>query len=99
MKLIDNHIDSLNQLCNTYNVDKMYLFGSALNSNFNAKSDIDFLVKFKSIELTGYFDNYFDFKESLKNLFGREIDLVEEQTLRNPILIRSINRSKELVYG
>jgi predicted nucleotidyltransferase len=99
MKLIDNHIDSLNHLCNTYNVDKMYLFGSALNSNFNAKSDIDFLVKFKSIELTGYFDNYFDFKESLKNLFGREIDLVEEQTLRNPILIRSINRSKELVYG
>ena len=99
MKLIDTHIDSLNQLCNTYNVDKMYLFGSALNSNFNAKSDIDFLVKFKSIELKEYFDNYFDFKESLKNLVGREIDLVEEQTLRNPILIRSINRSKELVYG
>jgi predicted nucleotidyltransferase len=99
MKLIDRHIDNLNQLCNTYNVDKMYLFGSALNSNFNAKSDIDFLVKFKSIELAQYFDNYFDFKESLKNLFGREIDLVEEQTLRNPILIRSINRSKELVYG
>ena len=99
MKLIDSHIDSLNQLCNTYNVDKMYLFGSALNSNFNAKSDIDFLVKFKSIELTEYFDNYFDFKESLKNLFGREIDLVEEQTLRNPILVKSINRSKELVYG
>ncbi|MEJ5996444.1 nucleotidyltransferase domain-containing protein [Pedobacter sp. Du54] len=99
MKLIDNHIESLNQLCNTYNVDKMYLFGSALNSNFNAKSDIDFLVKFKSIELKEYFDNYFDFKESLKNLFGREIDLVEEQTLKNPILIRSINRSKELVYG
>jgi len=99
MKLIDSHIDSLNQLCNTYNVDKMYLFGSALNSNFNSRSDIDFLVKFKSIDLAQYFDNYSDFKESLKNLFGREIDLVEEQTLRNPILIRSINRSKELVYG
>ena len=99
MKLIDNHIDSLNELCSTYNVDKMYLFGSALNSDFNSKSDIDFLVKFKSIELTKYYDNYFYFKESLKDLFGREIDLLEEQALKNPILIRSINRSKELIYG
>lgn len=99
MKLIDSHIDTLTELCHTYNVDKMYLFGSALNSNFTAKSDIDFLVRFKSIELTKYFDNYINFKEKLKALFGREIDLVEEQTLRNPILIRSINRSKELVYG
>ena len=99
MKLIDSHIDTLTELCYTHNVDKMYLFGSALNSNFNAKSDIDFLVKFKSIDLAKYFDNYINFKEKLKNLLGREIDLVEEQTLKNPILIRSINRSRELVYG
>ena len=99
MKLIDNHIDSLTALCNTYNVDKMYIFGSALNSNFNAKSDIDFLVKFKNIELSKYFENYMNFKENLKKLFGRDVDLLEEQTLRNPILIKSINRSKELVYG
>lgn len=99
MKLIDNHIDSLIALCNIYNVDKMYLFGSALNSSFNDESDMDFLVKFKSIELAEYYDNYFNFKEKLKSLFGRDIDLVEEQTLRNPILIKSINRSKKLVYG
>jgi len=99
MKLIDNHIDSLTELCNMYNVDKMYLFGSALNSNFNAKSDIDFLVRFKNIELSKYFENYMNFKENLKKLFGRDVDLLEEQTLRNPILIKSINRSKELVYG
>ena len=46
-----------------------------------------------------YFDNYMDFKERLEKLFGREVDLVEEQTLRNPILINSINKSKELIYG
>jgi predicted nucleotidyltransferase len=58
MELIGNYIGSLTELCNAYNVDKMYLFGSALNSNFNVKSDIDFLVKFKNIELSKYFDNY-----------------------------------------
>jgi len=77
----------------------MYLFGSALTSKFKKDSDLDFLVKFKSIELAGYFDNYITFKANLSELFGRDIDLVEEQTLKNPILIKSINNNKELIYG
>ena len=99
MKNIDFNIENLNKLCINYNVEKMYLFGSVLNSNFNKDSDVDLLVKFKEIELAEYFDNYINFKEKLVELFGREVDLLEEQTLRNPILIKSINSSKELVYG
>lgn len=99
MRIVDQNIEDLKILCTMYNVEKMYLFGSALNSKFNKKSDIDLLVKFKSIELSKYFDNYMDFKENLEKLFGREVDLVEEQTLRNPILINSINKSKKLIYG
>ena len=99
MGIVDRNIEDLQRLCTMYNVEKMYLFGSALNANFNKESDIDFLVKFKFIELSKYFDNYMDFKENLERLFGREVDLVEEQTLRNPILINSINKSKELIYG
>ncbi len=99
MGIVDKNIEDLKKLCIMYNVEKMYLFGSSLNANFNMKSDIDLLVKFKSIELSKYFDNYMDFKERLEKLFGRKVDLVEEQTLRNPILINSINKSKELIYG
>ena len=99
MVLIDNNIESLKKLCLLYNVDKMYLFGSALSSNFTNKSDIDFLVKFKKIELGVYFENYLSLKENLQSLFGRQVDLLEEQTLKNPILIKSINSSKELIYG
>jgi predicted nucleotidyltransferase len=75
------------------------LFGSSLTDAFNNESDIDFLVKFKSIDLSIYFDNFLGLKENLEKLFGRKVDLIEEQTLRNPILIKSINSSKELVYG
>ena len=84
MGIVDRNIEDLKRLCKIYNVEKMYLFGSALNSNFNKESDVDLLVKFKVIELSKYFDNYMDFKEKLENLFGHEVDLVEEQTLRNP---------------
>ncbi len=97
--LLDNYLENFKKLCTAYNVDKMYLFGSALNSNFNKESDLDFLVKFKSIDPLLYFDNYIDFKEKLEKLFGRHVDLLEQQALRNPILIRSIDKSKELVYG
>ena len=38
-------------------------------------------------------------KQELKTLFNREIDLLEEQTLKNPILINSINKNKALIYG
>jgi predicted nucleotidyltransferase len=96
---LEENLSTLKKLCTDYHVDKMYLFGSALHSNFSEESDIDFLVKFKSIDLSYYFQNYMAFKTSLELLFGRKIDLVEEQTLKNPILIKSINESKELIYG
>lgn len=99
MGIVEQKMDDIKRLCILYNVDKMYLFGSVLNSSFNEKSDIDLLVKFKSMELSNYLDNYIGFKENLEALFGREVDLVEEQTLRNPVLIKSINNSKSLIYG
>lgn len=99
MKVIENYIERLRKLCDMHKVDKMYLFGSALGPEFSEHSDIDFLVKFKPIDLAHYFENYMKFKETLKELLGREVDLVEEQTLKNPILIKSIDESKELIYG
>jgi len=73
---------------------ELYAFGSAGSGNFRPDSDIDLLVKFGNVDLFNYFDNYMDLKESLEELLNREVDLVEEQTLKNPILIRSINRNK-----
>ena len=99
MNLVQNHIEKIKNLCIAYNVERMYLFGSALRNDFRPESDIDFLVKFKIINLADYLENYLDFKEQLKKLLGREVDLLEEQTLKNPILINSINKNKELIYG
>ncbi|MBK5213130.1 MAG: nucleotidyltransferase domain-containing protein [Flavobacteriaceae bacterium] len=99
MKNIVNHIDGIKLLCELHKVDKMYLFGSAVSDNFNQNSDVDFLVRFKKFDLAGYFDNYISFKEELSSLLQREVDLLEEQTLKNPVLIESIENSKQLIYG
>jgi predicted nucleotidyltransferase len=98
MYLINQNKEIIKNLCETHNVDKLYLFGSATTTKFSEDSDIDFLVKFKPFDLKLYFVNYIDFKSKLKDLLRREIDLLEEQTLKNPYLISSIEENKELIY-
>ena len=99
MELIYEHIKELRALCIKHKVKELYIFGSILSEFFNENSDLDLLVKFDIIDLLDYFDNYMDFKESLENLFDRQIDLVEVQTVKNPILKRSIDRNKIIIYG
>jgi len=99
MNLIKKNIEKIKYLCETHNVERLYIFGSATTSKYNKDSDIYFLVKFKSFDLKLYFVNYHDLQSKLHQLLNREIDLVEEQTLKNPYLIRSIEENKELIYG
>ena len=99
MKIFKNKKEQLRLLCTQHKVDRMYAFGSVVDDKLAADSDVDLLVKFKKFDLSLYFENYLALKENLTKLLERDIDLVEEQTLRNPILIRSINRNKALIYG
>ncbi len=99
MKIIQEHISELKKLCERYHVAELYVFGSIVSERFTSESDIDFLVKFSGVEPLDYFDNYMDFKSDLGTLFSREIDLVEMQAIRNPILKKSIDRDKINLYG
>ena len=94
--LIKKNIDNIAALCKTHKVNSMFLFGSATNADFSQQSDVDFLVRFSdSIELMEYADNYFDFLASLENLLQRNVDLVSEKSLKNPVLIKQINKTKK----
>lgn len=81
-----------------HKVKELYLFGSILSDKFNESSDIDMLILFYNVELLEYFDNYIDLKEKLEQLFNRQVDLVENQAVRNPIFRKVLDREKILVY-
>ena len=98
MDIIEKNIDSLISLCKQHKVKELYIFGSILTSKFNKDSDIDMLVQFDNIDILEYADNYFDFKEKLEKLLGREIDLLENQAIRNPIFRKILDRDKKIVY-
>lgn len=100
MHLINDNIHKLYDLCKKHKVRKLYAFGSILTSRFNDQSDIDILVDFNSeIDHNTYADNYFDFYHALRNLFGRDVDLVDESAVRNPFFKEELEETKYLIYG
>ena len=99
MNVVEQNLSSVFEICRVHNVKNMYLFGSILTENFSSDSDVDFLVSFDKVDLSQYFNNYMDFKEKLEHLLNRPVDLLEEQTVKNPVLRRSIDRNKKLIYG
>ncbi|WP_277639180.1 nucleotidyltransferase family protein [Bacteroides graminisolvens] len=99
MKLIENNIQKIIDLCKRHKVHKLFVFGSVLTDRFNDDSDVDLVVDFNKTEVEDYFDNYFDFKYALQDLLGREIDLLEEQTIKNPYLKKNVDSTKMLIYG
>ena len=98
-RIIKAKLPELINLCQQHEITSLYLFGSANTEQFDNDSDIDLLVTFGNIDLFNYFDNYMNLKEELERIFERKIDLIEEKTVRNPVLRRSIDRNKTLIYG
>ncbi len=44
-------------------------------------------------------DNYYNLKFSLEDIFKRNVVLLEENTIRNPYFLETLNKSKKLIYG
>jgi predicted nucleotidyltransferase len=87
-------------LCREHAVERLFLIGSATGAEFDAtKSDVDFLVVFRAQARSGYDDVFFRLLEKLEALFGRPVDLIEARTLKNPYMIASVNRTKQLLYA
>ena len=99
MSIIDRNIEKIKALCSKHKVSRLFVFGSVLTEHYNQSSDIDFVVDFSDVDIYNYADNYFDLKISLENLLNRQIDLLEEKAINNPYLRKSIDSSKQLIYG
>ncbi len=99
MKMIELNMNRIVALCKKYKVNRLFVFGSVLTDKFNSESDVDMIVDFKKEEVCDYFDNYFDFKYSLQDLFGRDVDLIEEQSIKNPYFKSNVESTRQLIYG
>lgn len=105
--IIEKNIETIKMLCKEHHIKSLYAFGSAVMGEFTSQSDIDLLY---TPDYTG-FDNknpadnpydpflvYFDLKEKLENLLGRQVDLIHDRKFKNKYLNESIVCTKTPLY-
>lgn len=88
----------LEALCRKWQVRELSLFGSALRGDFSPESDVDVLVSFDPGAPWDLWD-LIEMQGDLERLFGRPVDLVEREGLRNPWRREEILRTKRVLYA
>lgn len=86
-------------LCKSHDVEELYAFGSSISNRFNEQtSDIDLLVELKTTDPIQRGENLMDLWEKFEEFFHRKVDLLTNNAIKNPILRKSIDSSKLLIY-
>ena len=88
----------IQEFCRKYGVEEFSLFGSVLRDDFGPDSDVDVMLKFKP----GYgftFENTPDIQDDLQRIFGRAVDVIEKDRIRNPFRRHAIMSSYRVVYA
>ncbi len=90
--------NELEALARRWRIEELAVFGSVTRDDFDRYSDIDVLVTFERGSAWSLWD-FIDLKEQLERLFGRPVDLVEKQALRNPYRRQHILSTARVVYA
>ena len=81
-----------------WKITEFSLFGSVLREDFSPSSDVDVLVSFEENATWSLFD-LVEVKAELGEIFGRDVDLVEKGSLRNPFRRHAIMSGREVIYA
>jgi predicted nucleotidyltransferase len=88
------------KLFKEHKVKSAYAFGSLVNGKFDNESDIDLLINFEEgLEPLEKGEMWWNLHDTLRDIFNRKIDLVIENSLKNPYFIEEINEKKQLIYA
>jgi len=88
-------IDKIGKYFATQPVVKAWVFGSFSRGEETPSSDVDIIVKLDRSQPIGL--KFFGMCEDLKDLLGRDVDLVTEESL-TPFARAAADRDKILVY-
>jgi predicted nucleotidyltransferase len=100
--MTQSHVDipkeQIAEFCRKWKVREFSLFGSVLRDDFGPDSDVDVLVSFEPAATWDLFD-LVAMRDELMAMFGRSVDLVEKEGLRNPFRQRRILSTREVIYA
>jgi hypothetical protein len=90
--------DRIADFCRRWNITQFSLFGSVLRDDFRPDSDVDVLVVFAPGTELGW-EDWEKMEQELEAIFGRHVDLVEKDAVRNPFRRRDILKTHQVVYA
>lgn len=97
--LINKNQKAFIQLCKLHHVVKLYAFGSSITDKFNPDtSDIDLVIQLDIKDPVERGESLLSFWNKIEELFQRKVDLLTNNSIKNPILIQTINSTKKLIY-
>ena len=85
-------------ICKKYKINELSIFGSSIREDFGQNSDIDILVSFGKNADISLFD-IMDLENEFSKLLQKEVDIVEKESLKNPIRKNRILSSREIIYA
>ena len=97
VKVPIDHV-AITDLCRRWRVTELSLFGSVLRDDFRPDSDLDVLVTFAADAPWSLLD-LVTMRERLRQIFGREVHLVEQAGLRNPFRRQAILSHREVIFA
>ena len=95
---ISLNYDDVVYLCKKYSINELSIFGSSIREDFSRNSDVDILVSFnKDSEITLF--DIMDIETEFSKLLKRDVDIVEKESLKNPIRKDKILSTREIIYA
>lgn len=85
--------------CQQFGVRELSLFGSQVRGDAHAESDFDFVVTFDRSKDGRLSDRFFGLLFYLEDHLSAQIDLLEQDAIRNPYLKEAIEEEKKILYG
>ena len=100
MLQLKKYSENLADLCNkSLVIDRLYIFGSAASPRFSEEtSDVDILVETADLSPDERGEGLINLWNGLESIFGRKVDQVTANSLRNPYFINEVERTKQLIY-
>ena len=95
---IEIPMEKIETFCRKWQVKEFSMFGSVWRDDFRPDSDVDVLLVLEEEAPWSLYD-WVDMIDELKEMFRRDVDLVEKSAIRNPFRRHNILKNHEVIYA
>ena len=98
MTFLEEKMPEIKRLCDTHQVARLYAFGSVIRPDFSESSDADLMVDLDIKSPLERGRTLWNLWDEFEKIFSRRVDLLTEESLKNPYLRMNIERNRQIIY-